>query len=277
MFLPNGTPDGIRVVEISNWVGRAIASPRGRFDELRKRPEFLRTGVYILTGQPDPDGLPTVYVGEGDPVADRLISHYKLKDFWSTAVFFINNGKDDHLNKAHVQYLEARLVNLAKEAKRCVMDNANVPQRPALSEMDIADMDVFLQQMLLICGVLGISVFQKAAGVVQLGRLLYIHAGDGLAEAAGYEVDDGFVVQAGSLARKEPVPTIPTHVEGLRQALLAQGVFAEEKEGYRLTQDYTFSSPSGGASVMLGRSANGRIEWKDDQGRTLKEIQECVS
>ena len=176
MFLPSGTPDGIKIVEKSNWVGRAIAGPRSRFDELRTRPEFQKTGVYVLTGKPEPDGLPTVYIGEGDPVADRLISHYKVKDFWSLVVFFIDNGKDDHLNKAHVQYLEARLVSLAKEAKRCVLDNANMPQRPALSEMDMADMEVFLEQVLLICGVLGINVFQKAASAVPSTRLLYINA-----------------------------------------------------------------------------------------------------
>ena len=44
---------------------------------------------------------------------------------------------------------------------------------------------------------------------------------------------------------------------------------------YRFTQDYSFSSPSMAAAVVLGRSANGRIEWKDAQGRTLKELQEA--
>jgi len=44
---------------------------------------------------------------------------------------------------------------------------------------------------------------------------------------------------------------------------------------YRFTQDYSFSSPSTAAAVVLGRSANGRIEWKDAQGRTLKELQEA--
>jgi len=43
---------------------------------------------------------------------------------------------------------------------------------------------------------------------------------------------------------------------------------------YRFTQDYAFSSPSTAAAVVLGRSANGRIEWKDGLGRTLKELQE---
>jgi hypothetical protein len=141
--------------------------------------------------------------------------------------------------------------------------------------MDAADMEVFLEQMLLICGVLGINVFQKAAGVVPSTRLLYIKA-KGLT-ATGYEVDDGFVVQAGSQSPKEPAPTIPASVQKLRQSLLSQGVFLEEKDRYRVVQDYTFSSPSLAAAVLLARSANGRIEWKDDKGRTLKEIQEEAS
>jgi len=42
----------------------------------------------------------------------------------------------------------------------------------------------------------------------------------------------------------------------------------------RFTQDYLFSSPSIAASLIHGRSANGRIEWKDANGRTLKALQE---
>ena len=48
----------------------------------------------------------------------------------------------------------------------------------------------------------------------------------------------------------------------------------DEKNHYGISQNYTFTSPSLAAAVMLARSANGRIEWKDDQGRTLKQIQE---
>jgi hypothetical protein len=271
IFLPNGTPDGIKIVDKSDWPGTAIAGPRSRFDELRKRPEFSKTGVYVLTGQPDPDGLPMVYIGEGDPVTDRLVSHYVKKDFWSAAVFFVNSGKDGRLNKAHVQYLEARLVSLAKEAKRCVLDNANAPQLPALSEVDTAYVEVFLGHMLLLLGVLGVSVFQKAAGLAPSTRLLYINAKT--LSAVGYEVDGGFVVRAGSQSPKEPSPSIPDSTQNLRQALISQGVFVEEKGCYRMTQDYTFTSPSSAAGALLARSANGRDEWKDGAGRTLKDIQ----
>jgi hypothetical protein len=57
--------------------------------------------------------------------------------------------------------------------------------------------------------------------------------------------------------------------------LLAQGVLEPAGAGYRMTQDYFFNSPSTAAGVLLGRSANGRMEWKDASGRTLKEIQEA--
>ncbi|MFM6992603.1 MAG: DUF4357 domain-containing protein [Rhodoferax sp.] len=43
----------------------------------------------------------------------------------------------------------------------------------------------------------------------------------------------------------------------------------------QFTQHYTFSAPSTAATVVLGRSANGRVEWKASDGRTLKEIQEA--
>jgi hypothetical protein len=67
------------------------------------------------------------------------------------------------------------------------------------------------------------------------------------------------------------------HVRGmfdLRQELIDNGVLQADNGNYKFAQDYAFSSPSTAAAVVLGRSANGRIEWKDGQGRTLKELQE---
>lgn len=66
------------------------------------------------------------------------------------------------------------------------------------------------------------------------------------------------------------------HVRGmydLRQELISNGVLAMQAGVYQFTRDYTLSSPSTAASVLLGRSANGRIEWKGEDCRTLKELQ----
>jgi len=40
---------------------------------------------------------------------------------------------------------------------------------------------------------------------------------------------------------------------------------------------YLFASPSLAAGVMLGRPANGRVEWKAADGRTLKDIQDAAT
>ena len=54
---------------------------------------------------------------------------------------------------------------------------------------------------------------------------------------------------------------------------MEQGVFSDNGEHFIFTQDHVFNSPSTAAGVILGRSAKGRIEWKNKEGKTLKEIQ----
>lgn len=60
----------------------------------------------------------------------------------------------------------------------------------------------------------------------------------------------------------------------MRDNLLERKVWKEKDDHYLLMQDYPFGSSSTAASAFLGRSANGRTEWKDADGKTLKEIQE---
>ena len=42
----------------------------------------------------------------------------------------------------------------------------------------------------------------------------------------------------------------------------------------KLIKDYLFNNPSYAATFVLGKSSNGRTEWKDKDGVTLKEIEE---
>ncbi len=183
------------------------------------------------------------------------------------------SSKDQNLNKAHVQHIEYRLVALAQRAKRCELENGNVPQPPTLSEADAADAESFLEDMLLCLPVVGVTLFEQAGAAAPKGLDLRLK-GKGI-EGRGVETPQGFVVRAGSQAVKGEVKSIHAYITELRQALAAKGVLRAEGEGYRLSQDYTFASPSMAAAVLLGRTANGRIEWKDAKGRTLKEIQEA--
>ena len=271
IFIPSGEPEALRIVEKSNWTGQGLVFPRAQFAETRQRAELQRTGVYVLWGPGESGQLARVYVGEGDPVLPRLDQHAKHKDFWTHAAVF--TSKDQNLNKAHVQHLESRLVALAHEAKRAELDNGNVPQLPALSEADAADAEGFLGDLLLCLPVVGVSLFEKSrAAAVTSARDLFLKA-KGIA-ARGIDSAEGFVVRAGSTAVVDEVPSIQPFIAQARKSLLQQGVLVPAGAVYRLAQDYTFDSPSAAAGAMLGRSANGRAEWKDAKGRTLRDIQE---
>jgi len=278
IFVADGDPDGLRVVERSNWIGKALVFPRALFPKIKARDELGQTGAYLLLGPRDDGEGDKLYIGEGDPIRPRLESHYAQKDFWTRAVCFV--AAPGQLNKAHVQFLEANLVRLAKAAKRLPLDNANTPTEPTLSEADRADMLVFLENMLGMLPVLGVHAFEQAPAAAAAAVTLLQCKGKG-AIASGYESSQGFVVKAGSQAVAETVPSMQQHVRGmyeLRQELIENGVLAPASDtladGYRFTQDYVFSSPSTAAAVVLGRSANGRIEWKDAKGQTLKTLQE---
>ena len=277
IFVADGDPDGLRIVDKSNWIGKALVFPRALLPQVKARPELAQTGVYLLLGpRQDGDG-DMLYVGEGDPIRPRLESHYAQKDFWTRAIGFTTTTAGQ-LNKAHVQFLESRLIALARAAKRLPLDNANQPAEPSLSEADRADMEVFLGHMLGMLPVLGVHAFEQApkAPATKSGPVLTCK-GKGV-QATGYEASQGFVVQAGSQAVLDTVPSMALHVRGmydLRQELIGNGVLGLRGGLYQFTQDYSFSSPSTAAAVVLGRSANGRIEWKAADGRTLKEVQEA--
>jgi hypothetical protein len=121
--------------------------------------------------------------------------------------------------------------------------------------------------------------FEQAPKTAVSSAPLLMCRGKGVV-ATGYEASQGLVVKVGSQAVGSSVPSMQLHVRGMydvRQALIVNGVLAADPSGpdgaYRFTQDYAFSSPSTAAAVVLGRSANGRIEWKDARGRTLKDLQ----
>jgi hypothetical protein len=273
VFLPGGDPDGLRTIEKSNWSGSGIVVPRSLFGEAKQRKELARAGVYILVGPPEESGLLRIYVGEGDPVRPRLEQHAAKKDFWTACIAF--TSKDENLNKAHVQYLEARLIALAAAAKRCTLDNGNVPQPPSLSESEAADSEGFLAEMLLCFPLLGLNVFSTTTipAVEQPGTEFVLSAKG--VEARGLETAQGFVVRAGSGAVMAEVASIHAYLSDMRRSLVDNGVLRAERDRYVFTQDYLFASPSTAAGVVVGRSANGRIEWQTKEGRTLKAVQEA--
>jgi hypothetical protein len=160
IFVVDGDPEGVRLVDRMNWTGVSIVFPRERWPSARNRAELGRTGVYILVGYKEGDeDLPTLYIGEGDAVRDRIDSHAQTKDFWEDGYAFTtsNNG----LNKAHVRWLERELIQQAKKAGRSKLDNGTAPPEPPLSEAERADSRAFLREILQVLPILGLRAFEE--------------------------------------------------------------------------------------------------------------------
>jgi hypothetical protein len=159
IFVPDGDPEGVRLIDRMNWTGHGIVFPRVKWPSTKQRSEFSRTGIYILSGYKDgDDDLPTIYIGEGDIIRSRIESHFQNKDFWDRAIVF--TATNNSLNKAHVKWLEYALVNRATQANRSKLDNGTEPQPPALSEAERADTEAFLGEVLQILPLIGLRAFE---------------------------------------------------------------------------------------------------------------------
>jgi hypothetical protein len=273
LFLPRGDAKSLRTAEISNWTGKAIAAPRTELDELLHREELEKAGVYILSGSDPLSGLPRAYIGEAEIIRERLKQH-RTKEFWISAIVFVS--KDENLTKAHVRYLENRLLTEAGQVGRCTLEQ-NQTGGSKLPESDREDMEVFLSHIRQLLPVLGsdllIPVAQPAAKQ-QSGGVLYCRMKG--AEGRGRRTPDGFVVFEGSTAvlQERPAATKYPYVLSLRKELVANGTLAQKDGFYEFTKDTEFSSPSAAAAVIEGGSANGLIEWRTKDGKVLKELDE---
>ena len=74
VFMPDGDPAGVRLIDRMNWTGLGIVFPRSKWKDIRMREEFERTGVYILTGYGEgDDDRPRVYVVRGAFPGERVV------------------------------------------------------------------------------------------------------------------------------------------------------------------------------------------------------------
>jgi hypothetical protein len=167
IFVPDGDPEGVRIVDRMTSTGVAIAFPRDHWPRVKSRSEFAKAGVYVLVGYVGDDDLPTLYIGQGDGTRPRIDSHFEHKDFWNWGVAFCSKAADAGLNRAHITWLEHALVKRAEEAGRSRLDNGNSPQEPGLSESDKADVKVFLKEILQILPLVGLRAFEIPTAVAE--------------------------------------------------------------------------------------------------------------
>lgn len=273
IFLVKGSPTSVRTAEISNWTGKAIAGPRSQLEEMLKREEAAKPGVYFLAGVNPETGRDRVYIGEAEVIRNRIKGHLN-RDFWKTLVFFVS--KDENLTKGHIKYLEGRLIETARMVGRFELENSQAGGSP-LPESDAADMDVFLYRMEQLLPILGQEFLKPIVKSEFRSReedLLFCEIKG--VKATGRQTDNGFVVLKGSAAvlKERPSTQKYQYAANLRAGLRSDGILEEQNDCLIFLADHEFSSPSAAAAVIHGGQANGLTSWKDVKGVSLKEKEE---
>lgn len=154
LFATTGDPEGIRHVDKSNWSGCGVVFTKQLVNTLKFEPGYSQAGIYILAGNAAEE---TIYIGEADPIGERLKNHVANKEGWVWGVYFFD--RNHKIGKTEVQYLESALVALAKKHDRAILLNKNNPTEPTMAPAAKATAQAFLADMLLILPMLGINAF----------------------------------------------------------------------------------------------------------------------
>jgi hypothetical protein len=271
LFFIDGKPDGMLTAEVFGWTGHILVAPRTRLPDALKRKESSYTGVYILLGEKNE--APMAYIGEGENIANRIKTHDSKKDWWTRAVLITSAA--NNLHKAHVQYLESKLVSEGIQAANIKFENGTNPSLPSLSEAAQANMEAFIDQLLMVLPAIRVDLFTSKVKPQKITRQAVSFSEqespifeltlkkEGITATAILE-DGEFVVQQGSLARGEYIGERSDRYSYWKQydKLVEQGILAD-KGGHKVfTVSYAFSSTSAAGAVCNGRSTAGPIAWK---------------
>ena len=273
LFLVDGNPTGLRKATIYGWTGVVLVSSQSTFAKLTERDEVDRTGIYILTGpDPEKEGVPRVYIGSANSVRERIKQSAEKREFWETAIAVTTS--DDDLSKGHVEYLEARLIQITALAGRVKLDNGTQPDtgRRRLPEADVANMEQFLANLRIILPVVGLDILKpQPRAVTQTakpveertkGEVQFEIQHKSGVQATAVEEEGEFIVLEGSKALTG-TGYVQQSYGGLKEQLVADGVLVPHgTDKLCFAKPWPFNSPSAAAAVVLDRNSNGRIEWK---------------
>ena len=260
LYLMDGDPNGRAKCTLANWTGVAYKIPRIDIDKCKDREDLKQSGVYFLFGTSDTTGKNVVYIGQagarknGEGILNRLQEHRlnPNKDYWTEAVAFTTSNNT--FGPTEISYLENRFCNMALQAQRYEVKNANEPTMGNITEEKECEMEEFIDNVKLIMGALGHKVFESldqpvpaeacpSSEPTEKGALLHLERmikDVGTVIADGKQTSDGFVVYKGSHISPTADHTVSATIKEKRNA-------ARVDENGVLLENVFFTSPSSAA------------------------------
>lgn len=272
IHLPTGDPRGIRIAQFTTGILQAIEIPRSLLQDFLKMQESEKFGLYFLIGRSETDD-PMVYVGQTSKLRKRLSQHNAdpKKEFWERALVVIS--LTNSLTNAHVLFLEWCSIQQMREAERYTDENGNAGTKPhALAPLKADCLEIFESGSILLA-TLGYPLFSPLVSQDSTAETAdhYFCRSSGAKGTLVY-TPEGFVVLKGSRGLRANKKSLEGHHKESREKLIASDVIREEGDQIVFEKNHLFKRPSPAAIALVGRNANGWIEWKTNAGKTLDEV-----
>ena len=276
LYLMDSVPKGRIKCTLANWTGIAYKIPRTELEKAKSIDYLKQSGVYFLFSTSDETQENIVYIGQagtrknGEGILNRLQEHKRNpdKDYWTEAVAFTTK----------ISYLENQFTKLAIDSKRYIVKNSNEPSLGHVTEEKESELEEYIDYAKIVIGALGYRIFEPIIESPEIittvlaptpEPLLSLILKQGKKEkiiAQGKQTNEGFVIIKGSNIKSSTVKSVPTKALKDRER-------ANLDDNFVLLEDMLFNSPSSAASFVTGYVINGKDAWKDEQGRSLNEIE----
>lgn len=265
ILVSGNNPNGLRIIKLAGWIGRAFVIPRDDIKEIKKLKEANYPAVYFLFGEGEAD-KPAVYIGQTDNFDRRLNQQSTSKEYWDFALVFTGESEID------VQYLENLCTNYAKKANRYKIKNSTGTPGRNISDFRMVTNNDFFEKIKFITSLLGYPLFQETPKEQQVSDIYYFEdVNNKDAMGRGTLLPSGeFVVFANSKSRIKETPSFTGSGPRLRKKLIEENIIVPlDDKSYVFTRDYIFKTPSAAGDTVMGRATNGWTGWKDKDGNTL--------
>jgi hypothetical protein len=261
-YLPDGTLEGIRIIELSDSSIKAFVIPRLQLKNAKVRDELLRPSIYFLVSSSDSLG----YIGESENFFHRVKNHDQNKQFWDVAVAIVSTTNS--LEKSDVKYLESLAVERAQSGSMTI-ENKTVPIRNNVHEFKLHTLQKILDDTQLILTSLGYDIL-SSPDIKE--DIWFCRAKK--TEARAQFRGDKFVILQGSKLDKTYAPS---WAAGWPKSLAErEEIFAKYGRNLgdtvELTENVAFKSPNHAGGFATGHSINAWVAWKDESGQTMDEV-----
>lgn len=155
LLLYEGDLTGVIKLEDDSWTysGVLYNAPRNSVVKLLATDACKRAGVYMLLSKNK------VYVGKSNDLARRINDHILGKDWWTSVL--VLTSASEKLKATGISYLEATLIDKAKQLHCLDCDNKNGGDATLPDEFEKVALDQYLEEALFYMELIGIKIFSE--------------------------------------------------------------------------------------------------------------------